>query len=572
MTPYPFVKPNYFLRKYIGLVTTAFLVSCFLATVTTLLTLLSGPVLSSFFEGKDSVNLIQSTSFLQNFFSEGSLPLLTSFPVNKLFGLLFAVASLRLVLNIIQWFLWEYFGEKSLKDLRQHFYSGILSLFKPVEIKNIDLQQLFGSDLKLFRDYLIRYYGGIPREALVVFFLGISLFILSPLLTSIVFGVCVPSIILLRIYGRKFSKKVSSMLEDQSLLSHHISVRLFGIETIKHYQTEDLEKKLFKTVNENYFKSSKRALKTKAKISPVFEAFVGLSICIFLAVAFRLIQNGSLSSAEILSFLATLIMFSQSSSKLIHYYKIKKQAGSAITRIQSYFTEIKKQNDLLSLSKKLETSASNNTGKLSCSNFTTYHHKENPLFKPLSTTFQSGQITLIKGDSGKGKTTFLRTVTGEHPFFQGELTLNTPKEILVETNKPNVGYIPQNPTCITGSVFENVIYPTKDGSRKRVEESLKKAGLLEKIESLHEGLDSLLSFDSPNFSGGELQRLHFARLFYHKPFLMILDEATSGMDDHLQSKILNELKEVCQDEEKICIMTAHKESAKEFADSTVELI
>lgn len=140
-----------------------------------------------------------------------------------------------------------------------------------------------------------------------------------------------------------------------------------------------------------------------------------------------------------------------------------------------------------------------------------------PLFSNMNETFTPGQHTLIMGPSGSGKSTLLRTIAGIWPFATG--TLQKPEASL--------WFIPQKPYLPQGSLRDVMVFPDPTVyNEPHIIEALTAVGLSQLIPTL-----SAFENWSQKLSLGEQQRLAFARLLIHKPSWILLDEATSSLDE-----------------------------------------
>ena len=145
--------------------------------------------------------------------------------------------------------------------------------------------------------------------------------------------------------------------------------------------------------------------------------------------------------------------------------------------------------------------------------------------------FESGKKYALVGDSGSGKSTLFNLLTGRLKNYSGAIQLNNIDLSAYDYDQlyQEIAYVNQNPDFIHLSVRENLLL----GDRFTDEElwdSLEKAHLSEFVESLPEGLDTILSEKGSNWSGGQLQRLSIARALLREKSILFLDEPTSKLD------------------------------------------
>ena len=167
------------------------------------------------------------------------------------------------------------------------------------------------------------------------------------------------------------------------------------------------------------------------------------------------------------------------------------------------------------------------------------------LVKNLSVKINSGEHLMITGPNGSGKTSIMRVLAGIWPHFKGEITKPKPEEIF---------YIPQRPYLAVGTLREQVIYPHSEKQMRqagRTDEELAailKIVYLDYIPNREGGWDSIKEWKDV-FSGGftylqgEKQRMQIARVFYHKPKFVCLDESTSAVSSDVEALLYNTAKD-----------------------------
>jgi putative ATP-binding cassette transporter len=174
-------------------------------------------------------------------------------------------------------------------------------------------------------------------------------------------------------------------------------------------------------------------------------------------------------------------------------------------------------------------------------------------------TVQFGEKVLVSGESGTGKSTLVRAIAGLWPWGEGEITLAQGAKMFLMPQKP---YIP------LGTLRRATTYPrhAKDFDDKEI------AGVLETVglEHLVEKLDDKEAKWDRTLSGGEQQRLAFARLFLHKPDIVVMDEATSALDPESQAMLMNKLAERLPTT--AIISVGHRPELEAFHERKVNLV
>jgi len=197
----------------------------------------------------------------------------------------------------------------------------------------------------------------------------------------------------------------------------------------------------------------------------------------------------------------------------------------------------------------------------------THSGNSTPTIDRVTMNVSAGGYVAIVGPSGAGKTTLVDILLGLHDPDSGTVRVAgvDPRE-LREQSPGLISYVPQKPGLVSGTIAQNVALgvPQEDIDDSQVREALRKAQLLSFVEALPEGIHASLGSHSDSLSGGQIQRLGFARALYTEPRLVILDEATSALDAATEASVAASIKEV--GDETTVVVIAHRLSTIQDAD------
>lgn len=193
------------------------------------------------------------------------------------------------------------------------------------------------------------------------------------------------------------------------------------------------------------------------------------------------------------------------------------------------------------------------------------------LFQNLNEEILANKVTLLFGVSGIGKTTLTDTILAMHKPYAGELLIDdTPlSEIDIKDLRSHTGYVPQDTFLFHDTIAHNVTLGNSQYSDKDVENALKASAAWEFVNEMDEGIYATVGERGGRLSGGQRQRIALARCLIRKPKLLILDEATSGLDENTEKLVLDSVLELKN--ESTVIIISHNPKFKEYADKVISL-
>lgn len=178
------------------------------------------------------------------------------------------------------------------------------------------------------------------------------------------------------------------------------------------------------------------------------------------------------------------------------------------------------------------------------------------------------KIALL-GKNGSGKTTIAKLLMGFYKNYKGSIKINNIelKEISLSDLREKIGIVAQNIVLFSGTLIDNLMYAAPQLTENRITSILQKAGL--DMSEFENGLKTIISENGKNLSGGQRQKIAFARMIIKNPDVVIFDEATSNLDVDTQELVRESVNILFAD--KICIIITHDSHMAEIANSIVRL-
>ena len=195
-----------------------------------------------------------------------------------------------------------------------------------------------------------------------------------------------------------------------------------------------------------------------------------------------------------------------------------------------------------------------------------FYSPDQPVLHDLDLKVKAGETIAIVGESGSGKSTILNLVLGFNKPKMGKIFVDGKDmdEIDLQSYRKHIAIVPQTSVLFTGTIKDNITYGFNRISKKRIDEAVKAANLTDFVNSLPQGLDTLLEEHGANLSGGQRQRIAIARAIIRNPKVIIFDEATSALDTVSEKEIQTALNNLTKG--RTTFIVAHRLSTIRDAD------
>ena len=181
-------------------------------------------------------------------------------------------------------------------------------------------------------------------------------------------------------------------------------------------------------------------------------------------------------------------------------------------------------------------------------------------------TIQKGEMTGIIGPSGSGKTTIVDLLLRLIEPESGRILLDNTdiRDINIREWRKNIGYVPQDMFLINDTIRNNITFYDENINNEDIKRATKMANIHDFIETLSEGLETMIGERGTRLSGGQRQRIVLARILARNPEILVLDEATSALDNESQALILETIENLRG--KLTVVVIAHRPSTIKNAD------
>ncbi|MBI9031903.1 ABC transporter ATP-binding protein [bacterium] len=337
-----------------------------------------------------------------------------------------------------------------------------------------------------------------------------------------------------------------------------------GIREVKSYANEDIEIAKFGHVN-IHFKKAKEKMYTLMSLFHTGMGFItDLYYGIVLGAATWLILNNNLEVADLLAFILYINFILNPINRLINFVEQYQQGTTAFER----FTEIMDiEPDINDISNPVKPSIVKGKIEFRDLDFK-YQGSSELILSKINMTIDAGKTVALVGESGAGKSTLVSLIPRFYEPLKGEILIdgNRVKELEQKFLRDNIGLVQQNVFLFDTSIKDNILYGNPEASDEEVVEAARRANILDFIESLPDGFETLVGERGVKLSGGQKQRVSIARVFLKDPAILIFDEATSSLDTESELYIQQALNDLSVG--RTTLIIAHRLSTVANADYT----
>lgn len=362
-------------------------------------------------------------------------------------------------------------------------------------------------------------------------------------------------------------------------INSHVEDSLLGIRVSKSFANEDVEEARFEEGNERFLSTKKYAYRNMAGFRGVTRLFDGLmyiSIVFFGSLA---LIKGKITAGDFIAYLMYVAVLLESVRRVVEFTEQFQRGITGIERfIEIMDTEIEIEDSPDAIDMPDEVRGDIEFDNVSFS----YSEAGGPedgaeepgetlVLNGLSLKINSGENVAIVGPSGAGKTTFCNLIPRFYDVSGGAILVDGRdiRSYKVRSLRTKIGMMQQDVYLFSDTVAGNIEYGKPGASREEIIEAAKLAGAHEFICELPDGYDTYVGERGARLSGGQKQRISIARVFLKNPPILILDEATSSLDNESERYIQESLSELAKGRTTITI--AHRLSTVKNAGRIIVL-
>ncbi len=363
-------------------------------------------------------------------------------------------------------------------------------------------------------------------------------------------------------FQRRLAPRYSAVRESAATLSARLNNNLYGMATIQAYTAEKFEAEHLRMASDGYRQRNAEAIRVSAAITPVIRMAILAGFIATLLYGGLLALRGDIGVGvySALVYLTQRLLWPL--TRLADMTDLYNRAMASVHRIMDLL-----DTPLAQHSKAQVLGSSHSPRALRFENVG-FMYDERVAVDNVSFDVPAGSTVALVGATGGGKSTVLKMLMRFLDPSSGQILVDG---VDVSRYSPHsirrlVGYVPQEPFLTDGTVADNIAYGDTMADRDRIEAAARAAEVHDFIAAMPRGYDSLVGERGTQLSGGQRQRIALARAFYRDPAILVLDEATSAVDNETEAAIQRSLARVSQNRALTTLVVAHRLSTVRNAD------
>ena len=383
------------------------------------------------------------------------------------------------------------------------------------------------------------------------------------LLTMIV----IPALLLIRIIWIPFARKAFLRARiTSSIVSGALAENINGVRAVQGMTREYVNYDLFDLRAKENLRAALKASKIGVIMLPTVDTLSGIARGIVVIVGGIFVLNGQIETGVMVAFVLFIQRFFDPIRALTMHYNVLQRAmasGERIFEVIDVPVDMSDKEDSIIMDD-LEPS-------IEFDKVTFGYLPDQPVLKNINFKIKPGETVALVGPTGSGKTSTTALVHRFYEIWDGEIRIGgvNISDIKLESLGTNVSMVLQEPFLFSGSIFDNIVYSTKNVSYEKVVDAAKAVGVHNYIMELPDKYETQLEQRGENLSIGQRQLISFARALVRDSKIIILDEATANIDSYTEMQIQNALKVLLQG--RTAMVIAHRLATIRDADKIIVL-
>ena len=421
------------------------------------------------------------------------------------------------------------------------------------------LMAILNDDVNQMENFLNEAANRLIQTATTVIVIGATFLYISPLVAIFAF-IPIPVIVFGSYkFVQRIGERYSKIRNNVESLNAHLSNSITGILTVKSFNREKKEYKRIDLASDEVKTANYDAIKLSAAFIPIIRVAILFGFTATLLIGGFLALDGQIKVGmySVMLFITQRLLWPLTELGMI--FDSFQKAMASFRRIMNLRNTNPTINDGETELLKLEN-------KISFENLNFEYVKNFPVLKNINIEIKKGKTTAIVGSTGSGKSTLIKLILRFYEKNSGKILFDDHEieSLSLESIRNKIGLVSQDVFLFEGSVFENIAYGNIDANSEQVWNAAKLSESDRFINELPDKENTIVGERGQKLSGGQRQRISIARAILKNPEILILDEATSAVDNETEAAIQESLETL--KEGRTVIAIAHRLSTIRNAD------
>lgn len=401
---------------------------------------------------------------------------------------------------------------------------------------------------------------------LIVILVAIMIFLINPILAAISL-IPIPLILFVTM---KFSGKVHALFKrNQEVLAEvngKVQDNISGIREIQSFGREKEEYMSMKEYCKRYSFVNVRANFVASIFFPTIEFLTSVGSVLVMGIGGTLALKDVLSVSDVVGFFMYLSLFYSpiaALSRIIEDMQNAFAGGHRVLSILDMESEIKDSENAEDIGRA--------NGEMEFDHVSFYYNENEPVLKDISFKIDAGKMVAFVGATGVGKSTIVSLMERFYDPVSGSVRLDGKdiRDITVKSLRENISMVLQDVFLFNGSIYDNISYGNPSANREDIIKAAETARVSDFVCKMPDGYDTIIGERGVRLSGGQKQRIAIARAVLKNSPILILDEATSAVDNETEALIQQAIDELSKN--RTVIVIAHRLSTVMKADNIIVL-
>lgn len=339
-----------------------------------------------------------------------------------------------------------------------------------------------------------------------------------------------------------FRRKMRKIFKERREIAGEVNAKtetaLLGIRVVKSFSGENAEETKFNAESTNLSGVQRASYRFMARLNAMVRFFDGLMYVVMILLGGLFLMKKTITAADFTAYLLYAAMLISAIKRIVEFTEQFEKGMTGIARFAEVM-EVQPEPGYLNASDRLQDVQ----GVIEFRDVTFAYNEDHNVLAHLDLTVAQGENVAIVGPSGSGKTTMCSLLSRFYDVDSGQILLDGKSitDLSLAELRSAIGVVDQDVYLFSGTIRANILYGKPDATEEELINAAKLADAHDFISQFPQGYDTEVGERGVRLSGGQKQRISIARMFLKNPPVLVLDEATSSLDNESEQLVKRSL-------------------------------